>query len=295
MFFFTKSEPKVDEPIETMIFCTEEDPDGVIIKTSLLHSTAEEPNELENDNSLVNPILAEEEWGMDRESPLGDLFPADFEFERGTEDILYKDEREIRDRVGAASPDFAEEEAQTETVSEGENDSDDKDTGNENATTKGLETPVIETVKETEESPANTEDEDSGDKPVAGPKAVAAFWKRTDHNLAKLFSTCINQWFFIVPEEDQTLEIPADVDDLSAIELLQFLQSWDGSWVTEERATQLCSMVLCFEDWRRERLEKSIRRKLEDVGWEVESLAFDWNEDCDVLILNWKIVNVPKE
>ena len=297
MFFFTKSQPKVDQPIETMIFSTEEDPDGVIIKTSLLHSTAEEPNEVENDNSQ-NPSLVEEDWGMDGKThgfSFGTPMQADFEFERDTEDILYNDEREITDRVGAAIPSCAEEEEETETVFEGGNDSDDEDSENETDTPKDQETPEIETVNETEENPENAEDGDSRDKPVAGPKAAAAFWRHTDRNLAKLFSTCINQWFFLGSEEDQTFEIPADAKDLSATELLQFLESWDGSWVTEERATELCAMVLCFEDWRRERLEKLIRRELEDVGWEVESIAFDWNEDCDVLILNWKIVNIPKE
>jgi hypothetical protein len=300
MFFFTKSQPKVDQPIETMIFSTEEDPDGVIIKTSLLHSTAEEPNELENDNSQIYPSLVEDEWGMDWEThgiSFGSLLQADLGFERDTEDILYNDERKITDGVGAATPacTYCEEEAETETVSEGENDSDDED--NEPATPKAQETPEIETVlNETEENPKNTEDGDSGDKPVAGPEAAAAFWKRTDRHLAKMFSTCINKWSFLgLGLRDPTFEITADADDLSPVELLQFLESWDGSLVKEERATELCTMVLGFEDWRRERLEKLIRRELEDVGWEVESFAFDWNKDCDVLILNWKIGNMPKE
>jgi len=286
----------VDQPIETMIFSTEEDPDGVIIKTSVLHSTAEEPNELENDNSQ-NQSLAEEEWGMDRETsgfPFGSQMQADFEFERDTEDILSSDEREITDRVAAATPACAEEEEETETVSEGENDSDDEDLETETASPKAQETPEIETVNETEENRENTADGDSGDKPVAGPEAAAAFWKRTDHNLAKLFSTCINTWSFL-GLEDPTFKIPAKAEDLSATDLLQFLESWDGSFVTEGRATELCAMVLCFEDWRRERLEKLIRRELEDAGWEVESFAFDWNGDCDVLILNWNIINIPKE
>jgi hypothetical protein len=140
-----------------MIFSTEEDPDRVIIKTSLLHSTAEEPNELGNDYSQ-NPSLAEEEWGMDREThdfSFGSLMQADFESERDTDDILYNDEREITDRVGAATPACAcaEEEAETQTVSEGENDSNDEDSEKETAAPKAQETPVIETVNETEESP----------------------------------------------------------------------------------------------------------------------------------------------
>jgi hypothetical protein len=63
--FLHQSSCSSSQPIETMIFSTEEDPDRVIIKTSLLHSTAEEPNELGNDYSQ-NPSLAEEEWGMEQ-------------------------------------------------------------------------------------------------------------------------------------------------------------------------------------------------------------------------------------
>jgi hypothetical protein len=67
-------------------------------------------------------------------------------------------------------------------------------------------------------APEKTEDGDSGDKPVAGPEAAAAFWKRTDHNLAKMFSTCINKWSFLgLGLGDPTFEITADAEDLSLI------------------------------------------------------------------------------
>ena len=269
-----KSQPKACEQAqnipEVMIFSTDENPDGVIIKTSAEIPDCSHGRQEDTGFCLICRLCVPKKTILEQ---------TDQEICKELAECLDREESETENRSTGG----------TDTGAEAEEDESAGDTGSDSYEEDG---------SETEDKTVNSDDEDDLWKmEILGPLEIVAFWKRTDKRLANYFASSICHRIVLgFGAGDQSFDYPADAQ-LTNKGTLTFLAEWDDgenvSEIPEDYANDIFYMVLHYPELRRNRLEGYIRWELEEAGWEVDMLLFDWDDLWTTLVLKWNIANIP--
>ena len=269
-----KSLPKactqVHDTSDVVVFSTDEHPDGVFINKS-----AERPD-------CLHGLQDERGFCLMCES--------------------YAPEKKVYDEndhaiCKALATYIDEEESETKNTSPGDRGNDEewpeRDDVSDSHDEIGTES-ESETVDNDDED--DSEDEDEWEKAeIFDSQDIVVFWKDIDKRLANHFAGCICDNIALgFCTGDQSIQYPAEGSHANQ-DTIFFLIGWDDTYeVPSEHAKDVFSMVLCYPDWRRKRLEGFIRRELEGEGWEVARLLLEGDDLRTTLILKWNIANIPK-
>lgn len=275
--FFMKSLPKAcaqaHNNSEVMVFSTDEHPDGVVINKS-----AERPDCLHGQQDDRGFCLMCERYAPEKK-------------------VHDETDQEIC-KVLATYID--EDEPITENTSPVDTEND-EERGEQDGDTDSYSHDDVGTESETET--VDSDDEDDSEKEdewekveIFSPQDIVVFWKDTDKRLANYFAGCVCDKIALgFCTGDQGIQYPAE-DGHANQDTIIFLNDWNYTYeVPSEHAKDVFSMVLCYPDWRRKRLERFIQRELEGEGWEVARLLLDGDDLRTTLILKWNIANIPKK